>query len=231
MIELQPGETRELNVALTREPIAALQGHVDLQGRPPDGISWVTPLVLTMIQDGIVVGTSHVSTDTGGTFRIAVPAGHFDLCVKSPRALSQRVNDVELAGYNNPVEFGTLREGDVDNNDVIDINDSELLADAQGSVPGDANWDDRCDFNRNGAVDLQDYALMYTNFGQVGECGSPPALVGDVNGDGHVNQLDLDLIAAHMGETGAPGWIPEDVNKDGVIDVLDLILAGQNWTG
>jgi len=56
-------------------------------------------------------------------------------------------------------------------------------------------------------------------------------LIGDVNGDGHVNALDLILVGQHFGESGPPGWIPEDVNKDGSVDVLDIILIFQNWTG
>jgi hypothetical protein len=56
-------------------------------------------------------------------------------------------------------------------------------------------------------------------------------LTGDVNGDGHVNALDLVLVGQHFGESGAPGWISEDVNVDGHIDVLDIILIFQNWTG
>lgn len=56
-------------------------------------------------------------------------------------------------------------------------------------------------------------------------------LIGDVNGDGHVNALDLVLVGQHFGETGAPGWIPEDINVDGFVDVLDIILIFQNWTG
>ena len=58
-----------------------------------------------------------------------------------------------------------------------------------------------------------------------------PGLIGDVNGDGHVNVLDLVLIGQHWGETGTPGWIPEDVKVDGVINVLDMVLIGQHWTG
>ena len=50
----------------------------------------------------------------------------------------------------------------------------------------------------------------------------------DVNGDGVVDDADLQCVADHMGETGPPGWIPEDVNKDGVVNVLDLILVGQH---
>ena len=55
--------------------------------------------------------------------------------------------------------------------------------------------------------------------------------LGDVNGDGDVNVLDMIGIGMHWGETGSPGWIPEDVNQNGVINVLDMILVGMNWTG
>jgi hypothetical protein len=56
-------------------------------------------------------------------------------------------------------------------------------------------------------------------------------LPGDMNGDGHVNVLDMIRIGQHWGQTGAPGWIPEDVKIDGVINVLDMIVIGQHWTG
>jgi hypothetical protein len=54
---------------------------------------------------------------------------------------------------------------------------------------------------------------------------------GDVNGDGHVNVLDMIRIGQHWGQTGSVGWIPEDIKKDGVINVLDMIIIGQHWTG
>ena len=56
-------------------------------------------------------------------------------------------------------------------------------------------------------------------------------LIGDVNGDGHVNVQDLVRVGQHFGETGAPGWIPEDVKVDGVINVQDMVVVGQHWTG
>ena len=52
-----------------------------------------------------------------------------------------------------------------------------------------------------------------------------------MNGDGHVNVLDMIRVGQHFGETGTPGWIPEDVKQDGEINVLDMIIIGQNWTG
>ena len=51
----------------------------------------------------------------------------------------------------------------------------------------------------------------------------------DVNGDGQINCVDVDLVKASFGKkTGQPGFNPAaDVNKDGVVNVLDLALVTQ----
>ncbi len=51
---------------------------------------------------------------------------------------------------------------------------------------------------------------------------------GDVNGDGLVNQADLDLITADFGRTDQP---PTDINRDGIVDSRDLGIALSNWSG
>ncbi len=52
----------------------------------------------------------------------------------------------------------------------------------------------------------------------------------DINGDSHVNVLDIISIAQHWGESGANGWIVQDINENGTVNVLDIIVVGQNWT-
>jgi PKD repeat protein len=149
-----------------------LQGHVNLQGRPaPPHASWITNLTVTFLQSDVAVRTETVTTDNEGKFAIpGVTPGTYDIGVKSPRALSQLETGVVMAsGTTTPVDFGTLREGDVDNNDTVNIIDFGLLADAFGSVSGAANWDDRCDFNRDGVVNIMDFGLLSDNFGQSGE--------------------------------------------------------------
>ena len=172
MIELVAGEVEQLNVTLTPKfvpPIqAALIGHVTRQGRA-EGVSWVDYLTLTMIQNGIVVKTLGFSSNTNGSFMGMVPTGLFDLCIKSKRTLSQRVNDVEIVAGNNSVDFGTLLEGDANNDDVINVLDMILVGQAMGAAHGDSNWNDDCDFNRDGIVDENDMALLQANFGQVGQ--------------------------------------------------------------
>ena len=52
----------------------------------------------------------------------------------------------------------------------------------------------------------------------------PPPLVGDVNGNGVVNILDLALVGSRLGQTGENS---ADVNGDGVVDIADLVqVAG-----
>jgi PKD repeat protein len=152
--------------------VGILGGHVDLQGRPsaPDD-SWITDLTVTFIQDTTVVRTETVTTDNVGNFTIPdVDPGTYDIGVKSPTALSNLETGVLMvSGAATPVDFGTLLEGDCDNNDVINIYDFGILADAFGSVPASGNWDERADLNNDGAVNIYDFGLLADNFGLSGE--------------------------------------------------------------
>ena len=53
--------------------------------------------------------------------------------------------------------------------------------------------------------------------------------VGDVNGDGVVNILDIGEIINNYGATGSPGWIRSDLNGDGVINILDIGIVVNNY--
>jgi len=55
--------------------------------------------------------------------------------------------------------------------------------------------------------------------------------MGDVNGDGIIDQKDIDLIKSANGtRKGEPGYVEVyDLNHDGVIDVTDLTKASSNY--
>ncbi|MGB2853164.1 MAG: dockerin type I domain-containing protein, partial [Dehalococcoidia bacterium] len=72
---------------------------------------------------------------------------------------------------------------------------------------------------------------MYGDETVTAECSEATPAPWDVNGDGNVNEDDMNLVYDHFGEEGDEGWIREDVNENGRIDVLDMILVGQHWTG
>ncbi len=55
-------------------------------------------------------------------------------------------------------------------------------------------------------------------------------VLGDVNGDGVVNILDLVLVASNFGESVDSTESPNpDVNGDGTVNILDLVLVGSNF--
>jgi uncharacterized protein (DUF2141 family) len=54
--------------------------------------------------------------------------------------------------------------------------------------------------------------------------------LGDVNGDGVIDQTDIDLIRAAFGSSpGSINWNPNaDLNGDGRVDMRDLGIASNN---
>ena len=53
----------------------------------------------------------------------------------------------------------------------------------------------------------------------------------DLNKDGHVNIVDMVIVATAFGKKeGDPGWDPRaDVNGDGVVNIIDLVLIGTHF--
>jgi len=56
--------------------------------------------------------------------------------------------------------------GDVNGDGTVDTSDLFDLSKAYGCVPGDANWDGRCDFNEDNKVDILDVANLGKNYGK-----------------------------------------------------------------
>jgi hypothetical protein len=56
-------------------------------------------------------------------------------------------------------------------------------------------------------------------------------IVGDVNGDGKVNLIDVFAVALAYGSyPGSPKWNPNyDINNDGKIDLIDYFIAALNY--
>jgi hypothetical protein len=65
---------------------------------------------------------------------------------------------------------------------------------------------------------------IYTNVIQV-------PTYGDIDGDGSVNQVDVDALFAAWGSCAGPDPCSEDVNGDGRMDSLDYLIVLCHWTG
>ncbi|MEM2738679.1 MAG: dockerin type I domain-containing protein [Candidatus Bathyarchaeia archaeon] len=82
--------------------------------------------------------------------------------------VSPNIRDIE--GFN----FDILFEGkekiflptDVNKDGIVDLIDVTTVALAFGSKPGDPNWNENADINKNNVVNFADYALVINDFGK-----------------------------------------------------------------
>jgi hypothetical protein len=99
--------------------------------------------------------------------------GQYTACVKHSHTL-QTCQSVTLAGGANLVDFGTLREGDANDDNCVLLVDFSILVSTFGRCTGNAGFDGRADFDGSGCVVLVDFSLLATNFGQCGDTAPLP---------------------------------------------------------
>lgn len=152
-----------------------LRGRVLLQGRPPaPHANWITPLQLLLAD--VVTGDVHyalntTTTENGEFSTQPLAPGSYLAAVKGQHTL-QRVTKVVIDETNSQIEIGLLHEGDIDENNLINLRDFSLFRRSYGSCGPEPV----ADLNNSGCVDLQDLQLFIGNFGMVGETltGEPP---------------------------------------------------------
>jgi hypothetical protein len=161
-----------LHITLT----GTLKGQVDLSRKQPQGDpTWETPLVVSFFDNvtklEMAWSPRNVTTDAYGNFTIGdIVVGTYDVGVKNYTTLSKMVyGKAFTAGNITPADFGTLIEGDTDNDDKVKLGDFNRVLNNFGAKPGDAAWDPNYDFDRNGKVDLVDFNLVLNNFGGKGD--------------------------------------------------------------
>lgn len=67
------------------------------------------------------------------------------------------------------IELPPFKPGDSDGDNQVTLLDYDQWSNAFDSVPGDPNWDDRCDFDGDGAITLLDFDYWSENYDQVGD--------------------------------------------------------------
>ena len=105
----------------------------------------------------------------GGTFFVACfQRGGYDVAVKGAHWL-RKVIQPSLVSDGLAMGFGTLTNGDVDNDNEVGIGDYSGLSTAFNSFPGDPHWNPNADLNGDDAVDIGDYSILSANYGEVGD--------------------------------------------------------------
>ena len=154
-----------------------LIGSVTLQrseATPPHE-SYITELTVTLCSGGLEQGSYSAVTDNEGYFQVLLPPGLFDVIVKSEHALANRLDSVPIpsgGASTDPMDFGTLREGDADNDNVVVSTDFFILRGTYNKALGDPGYDERADFSENDAVTSSDFFLLRAQYNQAGAaCG------------------------------------------------------------
>jgi hypothetical protein len=150
-----------------------LLGSVTLQGRSssPDP-AWISSLQVGFYDPG---GTTprysyQTTTNQNGQFDLGgASARSYDIRVKGSHTLANIKRNVALQPGSNTINFGTLLEGDANDDNCVNAPDFSILRTAFGKSQGQPGYDPRADFNQDGAVNAPDFSLLRTNFGRCGD--------------------------------------------------------------
>jgi hypothetical protein len=171
-----PGSLSQgLKLVFTQPSCLTLIGHVTWQGRPPQpNVRQQMPISLTLTSGTTEIDYPAQTTDSNGYFTVdvsALPAGNYTWRAKGPQFLANS-GTISLSGAGmTSVEMGTMRAGDANNDNRVNIGDFAVARATFGLQIGDPGYDGRADFTGDGTVNVADYSLLMQNFGSVG---APP---------------------------------------------------------
>lgn len=146
---------------------ASLTGSLTIQGRT----DYSGSLTVEMYAVGAATpsDTFNVSSDSSGSFTVSgITPGDYEIAVKHPNTL-QVVETITLAEGANTANFGELRVGDANDDNIVNGVDFSVLVTTFNVLAGDASFDARADFNADDIVDGVDFSLLVTNFNVAGE--------------------------------------------------------------
>jgi C1A family cysteine protease len=172
--------------------MAQILGVVALQGRPSTPHpAWITSLEVSFYEPGstTLLYKYQVTTDQSGQFNLNdIPPSTYDVRIKGSHTLASIKRDVTLQPGSNTINFGTLLEGDANDDNCVNAPDFSILRTAFGKSQGQAGYDPRADFNQDGAVNAPDFSLLRTNFSRCGDI--------EITAQG-INGVDVPLVGPH----------------------------------
>jgi len=150
---------------------ATLEGHVSFPMARVGGL--VEPFLVKLFEHGNlshVMWTGNATTNDTGVFTIPdIDPDTYDIGIKNATCLSELDSSVTLtAGETEVVNF-TIREGDVDPTDYVDMGDYADFSYAFRTSPTDVKWNANADLDRSGYIDMGDYAMFSYNFREMGD--------------------------------------------------------------
>ena len=143
----------------------------------------------------------------------------------SAESWDANLSDNVFTGTNSVNEYGSVVPLDAGSSHWFEGTISPLLA---GGMQ-EAAMDPTLTIGTRKELTLLDYAGLKDVGWEIelidpyGDC-----IVGDINCDGVVGLIDLDILGAHYGDIGV-GWGEGDLNGNGSVTLLDLDILGNNW--
>jgi hypothetical protein len=109
--------------------------------------------------------SDHPTTGTqAAEFECDGVAGTFDVVIDSTHTLPKLIQNVAIPSTQGTLHFGTLFEGDVDDNGLVNVLDFTRLVASFLECNGDAEFDAGADFDRDGCVRILDFTLLADTF-------------------------------------------------------------------
>lgn len=109
-----------------------------------------------------------IGVEADGAFTLPSFAGEYDLAFRAGAFLRKVVAFDATAGNVSDLAI-TLRPGDVNRDNSVNIADFLLLRAAFGSAEGSANWNPLADLDGNGTVNVADFIRLRGSFGTSGD--------------------------------------------------------------
>ena len=126
-------------------------------------------------------------------------------------------------------ELNCLLVGDLDDDHDIDGSDLAIFLAAYDHCSGDPQYNAAADLDGDGCVTVVDYQQWLQGYREyIGDPFAPPPApsdLGDVNGDGTIDGLDIQWFVNVVLNPGAAGLrerLVTDVNGDGQSDTADI---------
>ncbi|MDY6993311.1 MAG: cohesin domain-containing protein, partial [Pseudomonadota bacterium] len=175
---------------------------------------WQMPLTIQIPS----VGDYETTVQNGqGKLPQALASGAYSACIKGLNTLQKQIN---FTMPSNLIDFGILKEGDIDDNNQIDLWDFVLLYLSRNSCSTDANYLPPADLNGDNCINIDDAELLKAHFGLSGDS-CEPAASAPVNPEGSTERRrsQTDQIAL---------LIPAPVTVGQQIDIPIQIQAAPN---
>ncbi len=150
------------------EVTAVLDARLSFEGLGPTARRpEILEVVIRNTGDTEVLHTFTLGPGTNDAFRIPVPRGRIDISVQGGTFLRQSAT-VNAGDGSAAFDF-EFRNGDVNGDNVVNVQDFLLLRQAFGSTEGGPGYSKGADLNGDGSVNVQDFLILRSAFGRSGD--------------------------------------------------------------